>query len=261
MEMLDEALDFRLLNDFQRDFPLCSAPLPNWRPAWGLPRAPSCGCWRRCAAKARSRASARSSRPSASAPARWQRWRCHRRNWLRRRGGQSLSRGQPQLRARAPLQPLVRRHGRFGRAPAGRPGRHRTGVPAGRCSAAAAAGIPHRPRFCARRQERRPPGAACAGSFRTADAARRIRTSSGDGPAGRLAAVHSAVLGACQPVGCDESEVLERIRRWCAEGIIKRFGVIVRHHELGYTANAMLVHDIPDAGVAPSASAWRANPG
>ena len=47
-------------------------------------------------------------------------------------------------------------------------------------------------------------------------------------------------------VGCDESEVIERIRRWCAEGIIKRFGVIVRHHELGYTANAMLVHDVPD---------------
>ena len=50
-------------------------------------------------------------------------------------------------------------------------------------------------------------------------------------------------------LGCEEREVLERIRHWCAEGIIKRFGVIVRHHELGYTANAMLVHDIPDAEV------------
>ena len=50
-------------------------------------------------------------------------------------------------------------------------------------------------------------------------------------------------------VGCDESEVLERIRRWCSEGIIKRFGVIVRHHELGYKANAMLVQDIPDTAV------------
>ncbi|MBK7956098.1 MAG: Lrp/AsnC family transcriptional regulator [Candidatus Accumulibacter sp.] len=50
-------------------------------------------------------------------------------------------------------------------------------------------------------------------------------------------------------IGRDESEVLERIRGWCAEGIIKRFGVIVRHYELGYTANAMLVHDIPDAAV------------
>jgi len=49
-----------------------------------------------------------------------------------------------------------------------------------------------------------------------------------------------------QRVGCEEIEVLERIRRWCDEGIIKRFGVVVRHHELGYTANAMLVHDVPD---------------
>ncbi|MFZ2852759.1 MAG: Lrp/AsnC family transcriptional regulator [Rhodocyclaceae bacterium] len=47
-------------------------------------------------------------------------------------------------------------------------------------------------------------------------------------------------------VGCEESEVLERISRWCEEGVIKRFGVVVRHHELGYTANAMLVQDIPD---------------
>jgi len=52
-----------------------------------------------------------------------------------------------------------------------------------------------------------------------------------------------------QRVGCEEIEVLERIRRWCEEGIIKRFGVVVRHHELGYKANAMLVHDIPDAEV------------
>lgn len=50
-------------------------------------------------------------------------------------------------------------------------------------------------------------------------------------------------------VGCDEFEVIKRIRGWCDEGIIKRFGVVVRHHELGYRANAMLVHDIPDADV------------
>ncbi len=52
-----------------------------------------------------------------------------------------------------------------------------------------------------------------------------------------------------QRVGCEEIEVLERIRRWCDEGIIKRFGVVVRHHELGFRANAMLVHDIPDSEV------------
>ena len=51
-------------------------------------------------------------------------------------------------------------------------------------------------------------------------------------------------------IGASESEVLGRIGRWLEEGAIKRFGVVVRHRELGYTANAMLVHDIPDALVA-----------
>ncbi|MFZ4537204.1 Lrp/AsnC family transcriptional regulator [Propionivibrio sp.] len=62
-------------------------------------------------------------------------------------------------------------------------------------------------------------------------------------------------------VGCDESEVLERISRWCEEGVIKRFGVVVRHHELGYTANAMLVQDIPDELVGPLGELLAREPG
>lgn len=50
-------------------------------------------------------------------------------------------------------------------------------------------------------------------------------------------------------VGTSEREVLGRIGRWIEEGAIKRFGVVVRHHELGFRANAMLVHDIPDEQV------------
>jgi DNA-binding Lrp family transcriptional regulator len=50
-------------------------------------------------------------------------------------------------------------------------------------------------------------------------------------------------------IGASESDVLGRIRRWLADGAIKRFGVVVRHHELGYLANAMLVHDIADERV------------
>lgn len=50
-------------------------------------------------------------------------------------------------------------------------------------------------------------------------------------------------------IGVSEPEVLGRIRRWLEEGAIKRFGVVVRHHELGYRANAMLVHNIPDEQV------------
>jgi len=50
-------------------------------------------------------------------------------------------------------------------------------------------------------------------------------------------------------IGASEPEVLGRIGRWLEDGAIKRFGVVVRHRELGYTANAMLVHDLPDEQV------------
>ena len=41
--------------------------------------------------------------------------------------------------------------------------------------------------------------------------------------------------------------VLERLRAWLYSGTLKRFGVVVRHHELGFAANAMTVFDVPDA--------------
>ena len=50
-------------------------------------------------------------------------------------------------------------------------------------------------------------------------------------------------------VGIVTDEVMGRIGHWLDDGAIKRFGVVVRHRELGYKANAMLVHDIPDARV------------
>ena len=49
--------------------------------------------------------------------------------------------------------------------------------------------------------------------------------------------------------GMVESDVLTRIAGWLDEGMIKRFGVVVRHYELGYRANAMVVFDVPDADV------------
>jgi DNA-binding Lrp family transcriptional regulator len=49
-----------------------------------------------------------------------------------------------------------------------------------------------------------------------------------------------------EQAGLDEQEVIATLKRWRGEGLIKRFGVVVRHHELGYTANAMVVWDLPD---------------
>ena len=58
-----------------------------------------------------------------------------------------------------------------------------------------------------------------------------------------------AVLGDAAGIG--EAEVLEQIRQWTAAGLIRRLGVIVRHRELGYRANAMVVWDVPDTLVRP----------
>lgn len=53
-----------------------------------------------------------------------------------------------------------------------------------------------------------------------------------------------AVLAA--RLGCNEDAVLGRIARLLNLGVIRRFGVVVRHRELGYSANAMVVWDVPD---------------
>lgn len=52
-----------------------------------------------------------------------------------------------------------------------------------------------------------------------------------------------------EQAGISEALALEIIERWLAEGQIKRFGVVVRHHELGFAANAMCVWDVPDEQV------------
>jgi DNA-binding Lrp family transcriptional regulator len=52
-----------------------------------------------------------------------------------------------------------------------------------------------------------------------------------------------------QSLGLSEQTVLERLQQGLRQGFIKRLGVIVRHRELGYRANAMVVWDIPDAEV------------
>jgi DNA-binding Lrp family transcriptional regulator len=47
-------------------------------------------------------------------------------------------------------------------------------------------------------------------------------------------------------LGMSEAEVIQRIAKLQQQQLIKRFGVVVRHRELGYKANAMVVWDIPD---------------
>lgn len=47
-------------------------------------------------------------------------------------------------------------------------------------------------------------------------------------------------------IGLPEADVIALVQSLQDEGDIKRLGVIVRHHELGYLANAMVVWDAPD---------------
>lgn len=80
----------------------------------------------------------------------------------------------------------------------------------------------------------------------------------------RLNPVQAALVAALQPgiplsprpyaelarrAGMTELEVIAQLWRWVGTGVIRRFGVVVRHHEVGFGANAMIVLDVPDAEV------------
>ena len=62
-----------------------------------------------------------------------------------------------------------------------------------------------------------------------------------------LTATPYADLG--KKLNLDEEDVIQRINHLNEINVIKRFGVVVRHHELGYQANAMTVWNIPDETV------------
>ncbi len=64
-----------------------------------------------------------------------------------------------------------------------------------------------------------------------------------------------------QSLGLSERTVLERLQQGLRQGVIKRLGVIVRHRELGYRANAMVVWDIPDAEVSTVGQLLAGEPG
>ena len=50
-------------------------------------------------------------------------------------------------------------------------------------------------------------------------------------------------------LGLSETEVIDGLTSLIERGIVKRLGLVVRHRELGYAANAMVVWDIADEEV------------
>lgn len=71
-----------------------------------------------------------------------------------------------------------------------------------------------------------------------------------------IAAVQAGLPIAAKPyaaiadsLGLSESEVIARLNRLRQQGLIKRWGVVVKHRQLGYRANAMIVMNVPDEQV------------
>lgn len=62
-------------------------------------------------------------------------------------------------------------------------------------------------------------------------------------------------------LGRDEMAVIERVGVLLAAGILTRLGVIVRHRSLGFTSNAMVVWDVPEADTLAAGRALAALPG
>lgn len=66
---------------------------------------------------------------------------------------------------------------------------------------------------------------------------------------GGLPLVPRPYAAIAERLGLGEREVMRRVQALLDQGVIKRLGVVVRHRELGYDANAMVVWDIPDERV------------
>lgn len=61
-------------------------------------------------------------------------------------------------------------------------------------------------------------------------------------------------------IGVAEAQVRERLQQLARAGVITRFGCVVRHRALGYTANAMAVWDLPEERVAEVARVFARHP-
>ena len=76
-----------------------------------------------------------------------------------------------------------------------------------------------------------------------------------------LALVPRPFADLAETLGRSEADVLARIRALAEAGVLSRVGVIVRHRALGWTANAMVVFEVPEAEAAAVGPILAAVPG
>lgn len=91
----------------------------------------------------------------------------------------------------------------------------------------------------------RAPRAAASATSRVAEAERPLLAAIADG----LPLVPEPYAALARAAGMDAARVREILLRWLETGVARRFGVVVRHRRLGYEANAMAVWDVPDTRV------------
>ena len=63
-----------------------------------------------------------------------------------------------------------------------------------------------------------------------------------------------------ESLGMDEAEVIERLSRLLADGVISRFGFVVRHRRMGFTNNAMAVWDVDEQTASEMGERFAAQP-
>ncbi|MFM2324993.1 MAG: hypothetical protein RL244_1872 [Pseudomonadota bacterium] len=62
-----------------------------------------------------------------------------------------------------------------------------------------------------------------------------------------LALAPQPYAAVARSIGWSEQQVIDQLADWVDRGVLRRLGLIVRHHEFGYTANAMCVWQVPPA--------------
>ena len=77
---------------------------------------------------------------------------------------------------------------------------------------------------------------------------------------GSISVERAPFSSVARKVGMDPEELLQLLRRWQQEGVIRRVALVVRHRELGFSANSMCVWKVaPEALVAAGQSMARSS--
>jgi siroheme decarboxylase len=77
---------------------------------------------------------------------------------------------------------------------------------------------------------------------------------------GHMSAAADFFRPVADELGWPLDRLLRRLSEWQTAGVLRRVGVIVRHRQLGYTANAMCVWRVPDDDVARAGRALAVRP-